>query len=117
MSDSRTDAHSSTGISTFVAAVPLVMRQFQVNRTVALLPITLYTVGFIIGPSICSPFSELYGRRIIYRTNFPMLVIFNAVAAASDNFVVLVIFRFLAGVGGSGVLAVGAGISPCNSLR
>lgn len=42
-----------------------------------------------------------------------MLVIFNAIAAASDNFAVLVIFRFLAGFGGSGVLAVGAGISPC----
>jgi hypothetical protein len=40
-----------------------------------------------------------------------MLVIFNAIAAASDNIVVLIIFRFLAGLGGSGVLAVGAGIS------
>ncbi|MCJ1351239.1 MAG: hypothetical protein MMC33_001222 [Icmadophila ericetorum] len=99
----------STGISTFVAGIPLLMRQFQLTRTVALLPVTLYTVGFIIGPSISSPFSELYGRRMIYWTNFPMLVIFDAIAAASNNFTVLVIFRFLAGVGGSGVLAVGAG--------
>lgn len=38
-----------------------------------------------------------------------MLIIFNAIAAASNNFVVLVLFRFLAGVGGSGVLAVAAG--------
>jgi MFS family permease len=78
----------------------------------ALLPITFYTVGFIIGPLISSPFSELYGRRIIYWTNFPMLVvIFDSIAAASDNFPVLVIFRFLVGAGGSGVLAVAAGIS------
>ena len=39
-----------------------------------------------------------------------MLVIFQAIAAASNNFAALVVFRFLAGVGGSGVLAVGAGI-------
>ena len=108
---SHVDPSSSTAISTFVAGVPLIMLQFQITRTVALLPVTLYTVGFIIGPSICSPFSELYGRRMIYRVNFPLLVIFNAIAAASNNFPVLVIFRFLAGVGGSGVLAVGAGIT------
>lgn len=38
-----------------------------------------------------------------------MLVLFNAIAAASDNFATLVVFRFLAGTCGSGVLAVGAG--------
>ena len=87
------------------------MRQFQVTREVALLSITLYTLGIIFGPLLCSPFSELYGRRMIYWTNFPMLVTFNAIAAASDSFAVLLAFRFLAGAGGSGVLAVGAGTS------
>lgn len=84
------------------------MQQFQVSRIVALLPVTFYTLGFVIGPCIASPISELYGRRWIYLTNFAMLVIFNAIAAASNSFPVLVIFRFLAGFGGSGVLAVGA---------
>ncbi|CAF9921494.1 MAG: hypothetical protein HETSPECPRED_004566 [Heterodermia speciosa] len=99
----------TTGISTSVAALPFIMRQFQVTREVALLSITLYTLGIIFGPLLCSPFSELYGRRMIYWTNFPMLVTFNAIAAASDSFAVLLAFRFLAGAGGSGVLAVGAG--------
>lgn len=76
----------------------------------ALLPVSLYTVGFTLGPLVAAPISELYGRRIIYLTNLPMLAVFNAIAAASDNFAVLVIFRFLAGFGGSGVLAVGAGM-------
>lgn len=87
------------------------MRQFGIGRTVALLPVALYTVGFTIGPLVAAPLSELYGRRVIYWSNLPMLVVFNAIAAASDNLAVLIIFRFLAGVGGSGVLAVGAGIS------
>jgi predicted MFS family arabinose efflux permease len=85
------------------------MAQFQVSRNVALLPITFYTLGIIVGPMISSPCSTLYGRRIIYWTNFPMLVVFDCIAASSDNFAVLVIFRFLAGAGGSGVLAVAAG--------
>ena len=39
-----------------------------------------------------------------------MLVVFNAIAASSGSIAVLIVFRFLAGVGGSGVLAVGAGM-------
>ena len=97
------------GISSLVAAIPLLQQQFGLSRNVALLPVTLYTLGFSIGPCIASPLSELYGRRCIYWTNLPMLIIFNAIAAASNNFAALVLFRFLAGVGGSGVLAVAAG--------
>ncbi|KAI3394367.1 hypothetical protein diail_2833, partial [Diaporthe ilicicola] len=97
------------GISSLVAAIPILQQQFGLSRNVALLPVTLYTVGFSIGPCIASPFSELYGRRWIYWTNLPMLIIFNAIAAASNNFAALVVFRFLAGVSGSGVLAVAAG--------
>ncbi|KAG8156547.1 hypothetical protein KVR01_013651 [Diaporthe batatas] len=97
------------GISSLVAAIPILQREFDLSRNVALLPVTLYTLGFSIGPCIASPLSELYGRRWIYWTNLPMLIIFNGIAAASNNFVVLVVFRFLAGVGGSGVLAVSAG--------
>jgi len=97
------------GISSLVAAVPILQLQFGLSRNVALLPVTLYTLGFSFGPCIASPLSELYGRRWIYWTNLPMLIIFNAIGAASNNFVILVVFRFFAGLGGSGVLAVAAG--------
>ncbi|KAF1992969.1 MFS general substrate transporter, partial [Amniculicola lignicola CBS 123094] len=99
----------NVGISSLVAAIPILQRQFDLSRSVALLPVTLYTLGFSIGPCIASPLSELYGRRWIYWTNLPLLIIFNAIAAASNNFVVLVVFRLLAGVGGSGILGVAAG--------
>jgi hypothetical protein len=101
----------TVGMSTYVAGLPGVMQQFNVSRNVALLPIVVYTLGFTLGPLIAAPISEIYGRLIIYRTNLPMLLVFNAIAAASDNFPVLIVFRFLAGFGGSGVLAVGAGMS------
>ena len=86
------------------------MVQFGIGRTVALLPVSFYTIGFTVGPLLAAPISELYGRRVIYWTNPLLLVIFNAIAAASNNLAVLIIFRFFAGVGGSGILAVGAGI-------
>jgi MFS family permease len=39
----------------------------------------------------------------------PLLLISTAIAASANNIAVLIIFRFLAGLGGSGALAVGAG--------
>lgn len=86
------------------------MEQFgETSRNIALLPITLYTVGFVFGPCIAAPISDLHGRLVVYKVNIIILIICNAIAVASDNFAVLVIFRFFASLGGSGVMAVGAG--------
>jgi MFS family permease len=85
------------------------MIRFNVGRELAVLPLSLYTLGFTIGPILAAPLSELYGRRSIYWTTMPLLLIFTAIAGASNNLPVLIIFRLLAGIGGSGSLAVGAG--------
>lgn len=100
------------GTSTFVPAIPLVMEKFNIGREVAVLPLSLYTLGFTIGPILAAPLSELYGRRSIYWATMPLLLIFTAIAASSTNITILIVFRFLAGFGGSGALAVGAGKSP-----
>jgi MFS family permease len=86
------------------------MEEFSItSRNVGLLPITLYTTGFVFGPCIAAPISDLHGRLVVYKVNIITLLICNAIAVASDNFAVLVIFRFFASLGGSGVMAVGAG--------
>lgn len=73
------------------------MERFNVSREVAVLPLSLFTLGFTIGPSIAAPMSELYGRRTVYWTTLPLLMIFTAIAGAANNIEVLIIFRFLAG--------------------
>ena len=85
------------------------MAKFGVSREVAILPLSLYTLGFTIGPVITAPLSELYGRRIIYWTSLPLLVIFTGISGASNNITQLIVNRFIAAVCGSGTLAVGAG--------
>ena len=99
----------TVGTSVYVPAIPLIMKNFNVTREIAVLPLSLYTLGFTVGPIIAAPLSELYGRRPVYWTTLPLLLIFTAIAGASNNIVALIIFRFLAGMGGSGSLAVGAG--------
>ena len=93
------------------------MERFNVGREVAVLGVSLYTLGFTIGPILAAPLSELYGRRPVYWVTMPLLLVFTAIAASSDNFVVLIIFRFLSGFGGSGALAVGAGMHLIPSHR
>ncbi|KAG9249060.1 putative polyamine transporter 4 [Calycina marina] len=85
------------------------MLEFNVSREIAILPLSLYTLGFTIGPVISAPLSELYGRRIIYWTTMLLLVVFTGIASVSNSIGMLIAFRFLAGMGGSGALAVGAG--------
>ncbi|EHL01081.1 putative Polyamine transporter 4 [Glarea lozoyensis 74030] len=98
----------TVGTSSYVPSIPLVMAKFNVEREVAILPLSLYTLGFTLGPVLAAPLSELYGRRIIYWTSLPLLVIFMAIAGASENITQLIINRFIAAVCGSGTLAVGA---------
>ncbi|KUJ09585.1 putative polyamine transporter 4 [Mollisia scopiformis] len=97
------------GTSVYVPAIPHIMEQFHVEREVAILPLSLYTVGFVVGPLLAAPLSEIFGRRIIYWTTIPMLLLFTGIAGASDSIALLIVMRLLAGTGGSGTLAIGAG--------
>ncbi|KAG9228095.1 putative polyamine transporter 4 [Amylocarpus encephaloides] len=99
----------TVGTSSYVPAIPFIMAKFQVERTIAVLPLSLYTLGFTVGPVLAAPLSELYGRRIVYWTSLPLLVVFIAIAGTSNDITELIITRFIGAVCGSGALAVGAG--------
>lgn len=51
--------------SVITADVAGVAEEFHVSEEVALLSITLFVVGFGVGPMVFAPLSEVYGRRII----------------------------------------------------
>jgi MFS family permease len=85
------------------------MRDFEISRTVALLGLTLYTLGIAFGPMATAPLSEHHGRRIIYLVSAPIFMLFTLGAGFSKHFYSLVICRFVAGLAGSPALAVGAG--------
>jgi MFS family permease len=85
------------------------MAKYHVTREVAILPLSLYVLGFTIGPIIAAPLSELYGRRAVYWSTMPILLTFTAIAGAANSVTLLIVMRFFAAMGGSGALAVGAG--------
>ena len=62
-----------------------------------------------ISPLWWSSFSETLGRRTIYLVSFTLFVLFNILAALSQNISMLVVTRLLGGGAAASVQAVGAG--------
>lgn len=56
-----------------------------------------------------SSFSETLGRRTIYLVSFTLFLLWNILAAVSDNIAMLVVMRILGGGAAASVQAVGAG--------
>ncbi|KAI1337530.1 MFS general substrate transporter [Xylariaceae sp. FL0016] len=75
-----------------------VVEEFGVSEEVALLSISLFVVGFGIGPMIFAPLSELYGRRIIYGTTLLVAVVFIIPGALAKNIETLLVARAIDGI-------------------
>lgn len=87
-----------------------IRRYFEVSEEAATLGLSLYVLGFAIGPLLWAPLSEAFGRRIMFLLTFSLFTIFNVAAAISANFASLIVFRALAGIFGSAPLTNSGGV-------
>ncbi|EMD91144.1 hypothetical protein COCC4DRAFT_39710 [Bipolaris maydis ATCC 48331] len=98
------------GSSFFAPGVPQVMRAFhETSRIMAAFVVSVYVLGFAIGPLVIAPLSEVYGRIPLYNICHLLFVIFSIACAVSDSMGMLIGFRFLAGCAGSAPLTLGGG--------
>lgn len=88
-------AFSSSVVTADIAGVA---KEFGVSDEVALLSITLFVVGFGVGPMIFAPLSEIYGRRIIYGTTLLVAVVFIIPGAVAKNIATLLVARAIDGI-------------------
>lgn len=65
---------------------------------VALLSITLFVIGFGLGPMVFAPLSELLGRKIIYASTLAIAVIFIIPCAVAKNIETLLVCRLIDGI-------------------
>ncbi|KAF2801974.1 MFS general substrate transporter [Mytilinidion resinicola] len=75
-----------------------VAREFNVSEEVALLTITVFVIGFGVGPMAFAPLSEIVGRRPIYATTLLVAVIFTIPGCVAKNIQTLIVTRALAGI-------------------
>ncbi|KAH9908628.1 major facilitator superfamily domain-containing protein [Xylariomycetidae sp. FL2044] len=73
-------------------------------------PVSIYLLGYAIGPLVLAPLSEVYGRRPILTGANIFFCLWQVGCALAPSLDSLIAFRFLAGVGGSGCLTLGGAI-------
>jgi len=72
--------------------------RFHVSSEVSLLTISVFVVGFGVGPLAFAPFSELFGRRPVYAITMGLAVIFVIPCAVSQNIATLIVCRLIDGI-------------------
>ncbi|CAG7923226.1 unnamed protein product [Penicillium olsonii] len=103
----------------YTSSLEGVMKEFGVDTLVATLGLSLYVLGYGIGPLVFSPLSEIpvIGRNPVYIITMFLFVIISIPTALVKNFAGLLVLRFLQGFFGSPCLASGgASIQDMYSL-
>jgi MFS family permease len=98
-----------SAMSSATAAPALSAIQVDLNissQTLLIMCLSVYYLGMAIIPLFVAPLSEIFGRvQVLSATNI-FYIIFNTACGAAKSQDQLIIFRFLAGLGGSGPQAV-----------
>lgn len=80
------------------------------NHELATFSLTIYILGFGLGPLLFAPCSELFGRVQVYRWCLLAFLCMTAGCGLSQNVEMLVAFRFLAGCFGAAPVAIGGAV-------
>jgi multidrug resistance protein len=93
-SSSANNDISSSSSSVFGPALPEFLKEFHSSsNTLATFTISEYAAGYILGPLICAPLSELYGRVPVIHASNLLFLISTIACALSINVPMFLIFR------------------------
>ncbi|KAH9477538.1 Caffeine resistance protein 5 [Psilocybe cubensis] len=97
------------GSAIYTPSIPGIMEHFDVSKTTATLGLSLYVIGYGIGPLIFSPLSEIpsIGRTPIYMATLLIFALLQLPTIFAPNIQTLLAMRFFAGFFGSPALATG----------
>ncbi|RAL16787.1 MFS transporter [Aspergillus homomorphus CBS 101889] len=71
---------------------------FGVSREVSLVVVTVFVIGFGVGPMVFAPLSEMVGRRLVYAGTLLLAVIFIIPCAVAPNIATLIVCRAIDGI-------------------
>jgi multidrug resistance protein len=80
------------------------------NSTISAFTVSIFVMGYAVGPLFLSPLSEIYGRRPVLAFANSFFTLWQIGCALAPNISCLIVFRFFAGIGGSGCLTIGGGV-------
>ncbi|KAI1144750.1 major facilitator superfamily domain-containing protein [Nemania diffusa] len=77
------------------------------NAIVGSMTVSIYLLGYVVGPIIIAPLSEIYGRKHVLTAANVFFCVWQIGCALAPNIETLIISRFFSGVGGAGCLTLG----------
>lgn len=95
--------------SIFSVNIRVVEEKFNVDLVTATLGVALFVLGFVFGPIVFGPMSEVLGRKIPLFSGFALFAIFQIPVALAQNVATICVGRFLGGFFASAPLAVVGG--------
>jgi MFS family permease len=69
----------------------------------------MYLIGVGVGSMFAAPFSETFGRNLVYFGTLIVFILFTVGKALAPNYAAAIVFRFLMGFFGAAPLTVGGG--------
>ncbi|KAF2500622.1 MFS general substrate transporter [Lophium mytilinum] len=83
--------------SVFSSSISVTAIEFHTNETITLLGVSLYVIGFALGPLLWGPLSEVLGRKPPLFIGFVLFSIMQIPTALANNLPAILICRWLAG--------------------
>ena len=103
--------NSTLGSSLSSGALPVLQKEFNVRSQEELaLPNSMYLLGYVFGPPLFSPMSEMIGRRVVLQLSFFVFTLFSVASALAQSWPSLIGFRFLSGMFASAPISVVGGL-------
>lgn len=99
--------NSTIGSSLPSGATKYIAADFNItDETKLVLPISLFLIGYVLGPLLYGPLSEQYGRRTPLLIGYGFFNIFVMACALAPSFNALLVFRLLNGMAASAPIAI-----------
>ncbi|KAJ5188024.1 Major facilitator superfamily domain general substrate transporter [Penicillium cf. griseofulvum] len=103
--------NSTIGSSICSNAIPQIAEEFDItNETALVLPISIFLIGYILGPLLWGPSSEYFGRKPPLLIAYVLFMIFTLACAVADSYESLLVFRLFNGMVASAPIATVGGL-------
>ncbi|KAL5384265.1 hypothetical protein DPSP01_005409 [Paraphaeosphaeria sporulosa] len=76
------------------------------DKTIGSLMISIFVLGYAVGPLFLAPLSELYGRTLVINVSSAFFNAFILGCSFAPNMSSLIVMRLLAGIGGSACMTI-----------
>ncbi|KAK7990512.1 MFS multidrug transporter [Apiospora arundinis] len=80
------------------------------SATMGTVTVTIYLLGYVVGPLFLAPLSEIYGRRHVLNASNLFFVVWQIGCAMAPNTAILIVARFFSGLGGAGCNTIGPSV-------